>query len=655
MKKYILLLLAVLFISTTTSFALPSPDKIIPAKASEQAVKNLLDTFKKAFKEEDIDLLDSIISKKISDRETLITSFGNNLDRFNFISAILNKKKITFDKDIIKVSARLTKTAEDVANVLNETQTHDFSFRINKKTDKDGIIEFQIASCKEGKNTIVIRNDAISKDDKDFEIRVCSSNSNGSSNILSAEVKFQGSKEWTKLEDSTEDENIYYFINDSLILNGLKGSFKVPSKPGTYYSKVRVKTTDGKTTILKHIFKVSQGKIESVDTGYSDISFMASTKDKNGVLWFGGSNGGKVFRSTDGETLEEAFDLAGCLPEKTLPDDTWIKDMTVDSLNRVHLIFYGRETDEKEILTRIVAGDAAFDANKGDINCEDISLLIDYDLTDYGTYLEWKGDEVYPFYYSYKKQTIPSPFTKVLPANKGSIWLLGSDGGVANFQDSREEKYSPVFRRSDSAIASNIVPTATIDKKGNIWFGTIAGINKYDSTGGDFSDFPYLPDSTFDSSEVDTLEKYFDDLVSSIIVNKNISGIGEDVAGLNLVKEDFIWSSATDKRGKLWFGTLGGGIRVLSNDKEIKNFHLTKGKGLISNKILSIAVDNDNNIWLGTEQGVSKFKVQSLKFKVQNFSTLDGLKSGIIWDITPDDNGNIWFATQGGIFRYNRE
>ena len=53
MKKYILLLLAVLFISTTTSFALPSPDKIIPAKASEQAVKNLLDTFKKAFKEED--------------------------------------------------------------------------------------------------------------------------------------------------------------------------------------------------------------------------------------------------------------------------------------------------------------------------------------------------------------------------------------------------------------------------------------------------------------------------------------------------------------------------------------------------------------------------------------------------------------------------
>lgn len=653
MKKYIFYFIISLVVTCSSASGFTSPDKIKPDIAYKQAVENLLDTFQKAFKEENIDLLDSIISKKISDRKTLITSFENNLNWLNFISAKLDNKKTTFDNDNIKASARITKTTEYVTNLFNETQTHDFSFNINKKPDKDGIIELKIASNKEGKNTVVIRNNAINKNDKDFEIRVFSSDSNGASNILSAKVNFPDSKKWTELKNPSDDEYIFFLTNSKIILKGLKGSFNVPSKPGQHSINVKIKTTTGKTILVKHPFKVSEGKIESIDTGYSDISFMASAKDKNGVLWFGGSKGGKIFRSTDGETLEEVFDLAGCLPEKNLPDDTRIEDMAVDSLNRVHLIFHGNKKDEKS--KRIIAGDAAFDANIENITCSDISLLIDFDSTDYGTYLEWNGNEVYPFYYSYKNQSIPSPFTKVLPANDGSIWLFGSDGGVANFSDSREEKYSPVFKKSDSAIASNIVPSAVIDRKGNIWFGTIAGINKYDSNKGDFSAFPYTPDSKFDASKVDTLEKYFNDLVSSIISNKNISGIGKELTGLNLIKEDFIWSSATDNTSKLWFGTLGGGIRVFSNNKEIKSLHLTKGKGLISNKILSIAADKYNNIWLGTEQGVTKITTQNSKPKTQNFSTLDGLGLGAVWNITPDDNGNVWFATQSGIYKYRKD
>jgi len=439
------------------------------------------------------------------------------------------------------------------------------------------------------------------------------------------------------------------FNGKTFNLKGLKGSFNLSSKTGKRSVEVKIKTAQGENFSILHIFRVSNKEIETVNTGSTTASFKASAKDKNGILWFGGDGGGIIFRSDDGNTVNKVIKLAECLPTKTLPDNTFITDIALDSSNRVHLIFYGSEYEDK-VLKRIVAGDAAFNGSKGNINCEDISLLVDYDLTTEG----WKGEDGYPFRDAENNRVA---FTRALPADNGSIWLLGSDGGVANFSDSREEKYTPVFRRSDSSLASNTVPTATTDTKGNVWFGTVLGVNKYDVNSGKFSLFTYIPDRKFDPAKLDTLEEYFNAIASLIQGNKNLSsGLGDinfkETFGTDLVKEDFIWSSATDNSGRLWFGTLGGGIRVFGNGKERKDMHLTKQNGLISNIILSIAVDGDNNIWIGTEQGVSKIKVQSAKCKVQNFSELDGLGSGPVWDITADDKGNVCFATQSGIFKY---
>ena len=666
MKKYIFILLIFSFLNYNDLLGFTSPGEIKPSKASGVAIKNFLDTFEKAFFEEDIDLLGSIISPDITgkEKEDFLAPFENLFSQYNFISFKLDKRKINFGKNDIEVSAKIIQTAEDIGNAINGTQTYDISFKIGRKITANGVIIFSLASYEEKLNTIVIRNEGIRKDSKSSEIKVFSSDSNGASNILSAEVNFLGSKDWIKLENEVT-EYIHFIAKKPILLKGLKGSFKAPSLAGIHIINIRTKIIDGKTIIISHTFRVSDKEIESVETGNADVSFGASAKDKNGTLWFGGDGGGKVFRSDNGETFNEVFNLAECLPAKNLPDNTRIEDIIFDSLNRGHLIFYGREENEK--YAREVGGDVVFNAIKENIKCADISLLIDFDNTEYITYLEWKGDEVYPFYrFDNKlKEMLPSPFNRALPADDGSIWLLGSDGGVANFSDSRDGRYNPVFSRrlgSINNISSNTVPTATIDMKGNVWFGTVLGVNRYGINKGKISLFTYVPDRKFDASKLDTLEEYFNEIVSLIQSNKNLSsGLGDinfkETFGIDLVKEDFIWSSAIDNSGRLWFGTLGGGIRVFENGKERKDMHLTKQNGLISNIILSMAVDDNNDIWVGTEQGVSVIKGkgargQKAKVKIQNFSELDGLGNGPVLDITPDDNGNIWFVTDKGIFKY---
>jgi len=650
MKKHLLILLAFFFINCHNLLAFISPEKIKPEKSLEGAIENLLDTFEKAFNEEDIDLLGSVVSLDLD-------TFENNFKNRIYLSFKLTDKRIRLQNNGAKVSARVIQTFEDITTLVNQTESYNILITVNKKIKNNGAVIFSIASIVEKPDFVVIRNSSVGKPDEPLEIEVFSADSGGNSDIDSASINSTnstGSKKQTEFNDEVEKEIV--FNGNTFNLKGLKGSFSVSSRAGEKNIDVKIKTKGGESLILPHFFRVSDKEIETVYSDDKNISFMASAKDKNGVLWFGRGGGGKIFQSKDGETASEVFNLADCLIEKNLPDNTRIEDIAVDSSNRAHLVFYGTERDESNSLKRIVAGDAVVDTGKENITCGDIFLLIDYDLTTEG----WKGDEDYPFYDTTGARSL---FTRALPADDSSVWLFGSDGGVANFSDSRDEKYYPVFTRTDSiktSIASNISPTAIIDRNKNIWFGTIVGVNKYDKKRGRFYLYKYKSENKLNLSKLNPLEEYFDAIATLIQDNKNIaSGLGDinfkKEIGNDLVKEDLIWSSAIDKTGKLWFGTLGGGIRLFENGEERKDLHLTKKDGLISNIILSIAVDDDNNIWIGTEQGVSKIKVQNAKCKVQNFSTLDGIGYGPVWDITPDDNSNVWFATQSGIYRYKKD
>lgn len=113
---------------------------------------------------------------------------------------------------------------------------------------------------------------------------------------------------------------------------------------------------------------------------------------------------------------------------------------------------------------------------------------------------------------------------------------------------------------------------------------------------------------------------------------------------------------AEDKEGTLWFGTSGGVSKY-----DGTNFtHFTEKDGLPNNFVFSLLIAKSGTIWVGTDQGVCYYN-PSVKLETGSKTFIPfpipaavekditrGSSDRIIWNMMEDKAGNIWFATNGG-------
>jgi ligand-binding sensor domain-containing protein/serine phosphatase RsbU (regulator of sigma subunit) len=107
-------------------------------------------------------------------------------------------------------------------------------------------------------------------------------------------------------------------------------------------------------------------------------------------------------------------------------------------------------------------------------------------------------------------------------------------------------------------------------------------------------------------------------------------------------------SAFTDRKGNLWFGTLGGGVSRYDG-KSFTNF--TTREGLANNDVYSILEDKTGNMWFGTYGGgISRYDGKSFT----TFNIKNGLANNTVFSMLQDKKGNLWFATLGGgVDRYD--
>ncbi len=151
------------------------------------------------------------------------------------------------------------------------------------------------------------------------------------------------------------------------------------------------------------------------------------------------------------------------------------------------------------------------------------------------------------------------------------------------------------------------------DKKGNLWFGTMAkGVARYD---GKSLSYITVKDGLFNNTVV---------------------------------------SIAEDAEGNMWFGTHGGLVKY--DGQKIKNF--TRTEGLYDDRISNILIDSAGNIWVGTWSGVyrydgamfSKFPIPKPEVELHSYQTTMNWNT----EIVEDQQGNIWFARDGyGVCKYD--
>lgn len=261
--------------------------------------------------------------------------------------------------------------------------------------------------------------------------------------------------------------------------------------------------------------------------------------------------------------------------------------------------------------------------------------------------------------------------------SKDRLWICTKDGQVYVYDHGLRVT---LFRSPINQIG--LVYSILEDSKGNIWLGTKGN-------------------GLFKATPDDAAKKFY-----SLTHYKNNPN---DATSLS---NDMVYAITEDKKGRIWVGTFGGGINLLTfsaKGNEFKNYgnafnnypfswakvvrHLCEdnsgriwiatSNGLLifdpnktdnyqfyayrkvrdnksslgNNSIQHIYKDREGTMWLATfGGGLNKAIVNNndiRKVTFESFTIENGLSNDVVLSITGDKQNNLWVATESGLSRFN--
>lgn len=409
----------------------------------------------------------------------------------------------------------------------------------------------------------------------------------------------------------------------------LSGTFPVAPAAATTTIQIDLQSTDGETLSVTHTLRLRQVEDRTVQpiAGTSGSRLQAVTVAGDGTVWAGGRNSAALYRVAAGSTDAE---LVGQL----VADPTGrIEDLLEDDQGRLQAVIFGQQT------SGVVVHDQG-------VFCQTVNGI----------------DPSYPFR---TPNGQPGVSTRATGAGAGAIWLHGSDDGIAQVTDNVPPgqcpdgaisvTYNPVLRREDGLLPSNTVPALLARADGTLWVGSALGLARLQS--GQLTRVSFDPELSFQGNPA-TLEAFFAAVAQAIAAAKPLDTIeiGDvsfiEAFGAPLIKADLIFSLAEDGQGRLWVGTFGGGVRRVEAvaGKWQDTLHLTREDGLAGNIVFGLAVAQDGTVWVATDDGVSQIQEIEGALSITNYTALDGLTLPAR-DIAVDAAGAAWVATDGGLFR----
>jgi len=229
-----------------------------------------------------------------------------------------------------------------------------------------------------------------------------------------------------------------------------------------------------------------------------------------------------------------------------------------------------------------------------------------------------------------------------------------------------------IYNRSNAGLSDNTVTAVIEDRKGNIWIGTMGGLNKYDKETNTFSQYRHDPSDANSLSHesigtVNQFQSLIEDgegylwIATQNGLNRFDPSKGEfkhfmhDPKMADSLSGNIVNTLYEDSSGTLWVGTKNGLSRFNKKTGTFFRYeHDPENSASLShNDVLAIMEDNDGNIWVGTEKGLNKLERDSDTF-VRYYH--DPLNHGIIADdkitsISKDKKGRLWLChyTKGSI------
>ena len=125
------------------------------------------------------------------------------------------------------------------------------------------------------------------------------------------------------------------------------------------------------------------------------------------------------------------------------------------------------------------------------------------------------------------------------------------------------------------------------------------------------------------------------------------------------ISSDNAYQAVDDADGNIWVATYGGGVNVLTRDRDGKYIFLHKDNEMRKYphnsfyKVRTIARDADGNIWAGTTDGILIMSLKDRKVSIERLQNSKEfpdkiLASNDIVYLTRGVEGNMWVGTNGG-------
>lgn len=340
---------------------------------------------------------------------------------------------------------------------------------------------------------------------------------------------------------------------------------------------------------------------------YPYFALMAPTKrwifhnmasDSSGYLYVNTNNG--LYRYDQiSNRFERIFDMVG--------------DVKVDEIENVWVRYQNRW--------------GILDTNTGELNTPEYDgKLPDYSNAafclhnkDVYTFIHRK---VYRFNYAENKfvlcLTLPNTtngYIRFAQARMGKLWVFVDKDGLYKIDLSTfkvEEHYDPLPEYSASTLR-----TFYIDKKENIWFGTINGVYVLNSSSQKLTQYQHSGTDPFS------------------------------------LPNNSVWEICEDRQSNIWIGTYSGTLCYVNiNENDIFKTYHTQNSGLNYAPVSAFAEDKDY-LWIGTEGGgvnrMNKATGEFSSFTGKNSVTSNNIKSLVI-----DAHDNLWISTfRGGMDFYD--
>lgn len=256
--------------------------------------------------------------------------------------------------------------------------------------------------------------------------------------------------------------------------------------------------------------------------------------------------------------------------------------------------------------------------------------------------------------------------------DKNSNYWFGSNGQGAYRYDGK----TIIQFTTKDGLSNDSIRQIQEDKSGNIYFGTLGGISKYDG-----QTFTTLSSSVSDSPmtewKIKSDDLWFWSAQDSVVVYRYDGNLlhrlefpktkaGEEfIARFPLSKFPNaryspydVYSIFKDSNGNIWFGTSNLGVCRFDG----KSFTWFSENGLAESPVRSIIEDKNGNFWFGSSsQALYRYDGKSFTNfrKEKGIGNLKGRREDLpvsYNSIIEDNNGELWIATyQAGVWRYDGE